>query len=95
MMAISMELYELKTLCADMAALGVATYQKEAAPANDLISQREAYRLFQEARVKRWVDSGLITPQRNGVALNSKRYYSRAELMAINNAERLNTIIHR
>lgn len=90
-----MELYELKTLCADMAALGVATYQKETTPANDLISQREAYRLFQEVRVKRWVESGLITPQRNGAALNSKRYYSRAELMAINNAERLNTIIHR
>ena len=42
-MTITMELYELKTLCANMAALGVATYQKEAAPASDLISQREAY----------------------------------------------------
>lgn len=94
-MTVTMELYELKTLCADMAALGVATYQKDAAPATDLISQREAYRQFQEVRVKRWVENGLITPQRNGAALNSKRYYSRAELMAINNAERLNTIIHR
>ena len=94
-MTVTMELYELKTLCSDMAALGVATYQKDAAPATDLISQREAYRQFQEVRVKRWVESGLITPQRNGSAKNSKRYYSRAELMAINNAERLNTIIHR
>ena len=94
-MTITMELYELKTLCANMAALGVATYQKEAAPASDLISQREAYSQFQEVRVKRWVESGLITPQRNGSAKNSKRYYSRAELMAIHNAERLNTIIHR
>ncbi|MBD5256190.1 MAG: hypothetical protein HDS50_05440 [Bacteroides sp.] len=94
-MAITMELYELKTLCADMAALGVATFQKDAAPATDLISQREAYRQFQEVRVKRWVDNGLVTPQRNGAAANSKRYYSRAELLAINNAERLNTIINR
>lgn len=94
-MTVTMELYELKTLCSDMAALGVATYQKGAAPATDLISQREAYRQFQEVRVKRWVESGLITPQRNGAALNAKRYYSRAELMAIDNAERLNTIIHR
>lgn len=94
-MTISMELYELKTLCADMAALGVAEYQKASAPASDLISQREAFRQFQEVRVKRWVENGLITPQRNGSAINSKRYYSRAELMAINNAERLNTIIHR
>lgn len=66
-MTITMELYELKTLCANMAALGVATYQKEAAPATDLISQREAYRQFQEVRVKRWVENGLITPQRNGL----------------------------
>lgn len=94
-MIITMELYELKTLCANMAALGVATYQKDAAPATDLISQREAYRQFQEVRVKRWVENGLITPQRNGAALNSKRYYSRAELMALNQAERLNTIIHK
>lgn len=94
-MGFTMELYELKTLCMDMAALGVAAYQKDAAPSTDLISQREAYSQFQEVRVKRWVESGLITPQRNGSAKNSKRYYSRAELMAINNAERLNTIIHR
>lgn len=90
-----MELYELKTLCSEMAALGVATYQKDASPASDLISQREAYRQFQEVRVKRWVATGMITPQRNGAAKNSKRFYSRAELMAIDNAERLNTIIHR
>lgn len=94
-MTISMELYELKTLCADMAALGVATFQKENAPASDLISQREAYKLFQEVRVKRWVANGMISPVRNGAALNSKRHYSRAELMALNNAERLNTIINR
>ena len=56
-MTVTMELYELKTLCSDMAALGVATYQKDAAPATDLISQREAYRQFQEVRVKRWVES--------------------------------------
>lgn len=90
-----MELYELKTLCAEMAALGVATFQKNAAPADDLISQREAFRQFQEVRVKRWLNEGLVSTQRNGASPNSKRYYSRAELMAANNAERLNTIIHR
>lgn len=90
-----MELYELKTLCANMAALGVATFQKDVAPATDRLSQREAYRQFQEVRVKRWVEKGLITPQRNGAAANSKRYYSRAELMAINEAEKLNSIIHK
>lgn len=78
-----------------MAALGVAQFQKTTAPASDLISQREAYRLFQEVRVKRWVEKGMVKAQRNGASLNSKLYYSRAELMAINNAENLNTIMHR
>lgn len=94
-MAVTMELYELKTLMSEMAALGVARYHKEHAPASDQISQREAYRLFQEMRVKRWVEQGLIKPQRNGAALNSKRYYSYAELMEINNAERLKSIINK
>lgn len=94
-MTVTLELYELKTLCADMAALGVATFQKAQAPADDLISQREAYRQFQEMRVRRWVENGLVRPERNGSAPNSKRYYSRAELIAANNAEKLNSIINR
>lgn len=54
-MPIILELYELKNLCAEMAELGAANYAKRIAPANDLISQREAYREFQECRVKKWV----------------------------------------
>jgi hypothetical protein len=46
-MAIQMELYELKNLCMEMASLGAANYVKQTIPAKDLISQREAYRLFQ------------------------------------------------
>lgn len=94
-MTVTMELYELKTLLSEMAALGVATYQKAQSPTDDLISQREAYRKFQEMRVRRWVDNGLVSPKRKGSAPNSKRYYSCAELMAANNAEKLNSIIHR
>lgn len=94
-MKITMELYELKNLFMDMALLGVAAHDKMNAPKKDLISQREAYRLFQEARVKRWVAQGLIQPQRNGSAANSKRYYSYAELLSINNGEKLNSIINR
>ena len=47
-MTIQMELYELKNLCMEMASLGAANYVKQTTPAKDLISQREAYRLFQE-----------------------------------------------
>ena len=94
-MNVTMELYELKSLCSDMAALGVAHFQKMQAPASDLISQREAFRLFQEVRVRRWVEQGLVKPQRNGSAINSKRFYSRAELMSVNNAEKLKSLINR
>lgn len=94
-MAITMELYELKNICKEMAALGAATIVQSNAPSKDLVSQRKAYRLFQEMRVRRWVEQGLITPQRNGAAPNSKRFYSMAELQSLNNAETLKTIINR
>ena len=60
-MAIQMELYELKNLCMEMASLGAANYVKQTIPAKDLISQREAYRLFQECRVKRWQKDGRVS----------------------------------
>ena len=48
-MAITLELYELKNLCMEMASLGAANYVKQTTPAKDLVSQREAYRLFKNA----------------------------------------------
>ena len=65
-MQITLELYELKNLCSEMAELGAANYVKQTKPSVDLISQREAYRLFQESRVKRWVQKGFITGSRGG-----------------------------
>lgn len=65
-MAIQMELYELKNLCMEMASLGAANYVKQTIPAKDLISQREAYRLFQECRVKRWQKDGRVSTIRGG-----------------------------
>lgn len=61
-MGIVLELYELKNLCRDMAELGAANYAKMVFPAKDLISQREAYKSFGEARVKRWVRQQLVHP---------------------------------
>lgn len=92
---IVLELYELKNLCSEMAELGAANYAKRIAPANDLISQREAYREFQECRVKKWVQKGLITTTRGGTSIRSKVLYSRADLLAIEKAEKLNCIINK
>lgn len=92
---IVIELYELKNICMEMASLGAANYVKITKPADDLISQREAYREFQECRVKKWVQKGLITTTRGGASIRSKVLYSRAELMAIEKAEKLNCIINK
>ena len=94
-MPIKLELYELKRLCSDMAAMGVATLIKSYAPAKDLISQRKAFERFQKVRVQRWLHNGDIQTYRQGAASNSIRYYSTAELMAMDNAERLKYIVNR
>lgn len=92
---ITIELYELKNLCKDMAELGAANYAKILSPAKDNISQRESYREFGEARVKDWIRRGLVSIVRNGTAKNSKLLYSRSELMSICQAEKLNFLINK
>lgn len=52
-MTITLELFELKNLCMEMAELGAAKYAATQAPAGDLIKQRAAYREFGEARVEK------------------------------------------
>mgnify|MGYP003379539329 CR=1 FL=1 len=62
-MGIVLELYELKNLCKDMAELGAANYAKMVFPAKDLISQREAYKSFGEARCTPYKEWGRETLQ--------------------------------
>lgn len=73
-----------------MAELGAANYAKMTSPAKDIISQREAYKLFGEARVKDWIRRELVSKVRNGETKNSKMHYSRAELLAVEKSEKLN-----
>lgn len=95
MAAIVMELFELKNLCMEMAELGAANFIKKTAPGKDLLTQRQAYVLYNESRVKRWVSIGLVVPVRDGSAKNSPKRYSRAELMAANESEKINYIINK
>jgi len=94
-MAIILELWELKNICMEMASLGAANYVKQTKPADDLISQREAYRLFQEVRVRRWVRDGVVSGVRAGSATRSKILYSKAELMAVDKSEKINSLINK
>ncbi len=90
-----MELYELKNLCMEMAELGAANYAKKISLSNDSLSQRGAYKEFGEARVKRWIKSGLVNKVRAGNTSRSKIIYSRAELLAADKSEKLNILINK
>lgn len=92
---IMLELYEIKRICSEMAELGAANYIKQTKPSQDLISQREAYRIFQEGRVKRWIRSGSVSCIRGGSSLNSKKLYSMAELLSADKSEKINAIINK
>lgn len=94
-MNITLDLYELKNICSEMAELGAANYVKHTKPSVDLISQREAYRLFQESRVKRWVQKGIVSGFRGGSSTRSKVLYSMADLMAADKSEKINSIINK
>lgn len=93
-MNVTLDLFQLKQMCRDMAALGAAQWQKMNAPEKDFCSQREAYGKFGEERVKRWLKQSLITPHRTGVAKNSKKLFSKAELLAVYNAEQQQSYVY-
>lgn len=72
---------EIVEIVTQAAKAGAAEMLKALKPEADLISQREAYATFGIAFVKKH-ESGL-TITRKGSAKNSKKYYSRAELVQL------------
>jgi hypothetical protein len=92
-MAVIPELYERKTMLMEYMELGAAAYVMRMTPAKDLISQREAYREFGEARVKSW--SGMLSKKRIGTTKRSKILFSRAELLALDKSEKHIKIINK
>lgn len=84
----------------NMAELGAATLRKYDNPSSDLITQRQAYKFFEardkaygepfthgEAWVKRMVRENKLKTRRKGKSENSPVMYSKAELIALYNAE--------
>lgn len=62
---------------------GAAEMLKALKPEADSMSQREAYAAFGIAFVKHNEEQGNLTIIRKGQARNSKKYYSRAELVQL------------
>ena len=88
-MVFTLELYEFKNLIMEMSEIGVANYVKMVAPKSDIISEREAFRKFGEAKVKQWVRDGNIDFKRMGSSKNSRKNYSYSQLITIAKAENL------
>jgi hypothetical protein len=85
--------YQCKMALKEAAELGAASMAKELGVLKDEISQREAYRRFGEANVKLWVAKGLVKRIKGGEGKNSKVYYSLTELMAVQTAYKLGSMI--
>ncbi|MDV7051518.1 hypothetical protein ACNONS_26010 [Bacteroides xylanisolvens] len=92
--------YLIKNLLAGVAELGAANMLELLHPKMDLITQREAYKFFEErdtrygesfthgeAWVKKMVKEKRLHPQRKGKSDNSPLMYSKKEMIAVYNAE--------
>jgi hypothetical protein len=66
--------YELKNLLIDAVELGYKKALVETGQIKSWVSQREAYRLYGEVTVKRWVDENRITPNKDGENTSKVRY---------------------
>lgn len=80
---IQIETYELRNLLIDAVELGYKKALQETGQMKTFISQREAYRLYGEVTVKRWVSEHLIEPDKDGNNTSKKRYdRMRLEILA-------------
>lgn len=81
-----MNILEEKNIRIESASLGAEIVLRKLGIVRDEISQREAYRLFGEAKVRSWMNQGLISRVKSG-AVNSKTTYSLIELEVIQRLE--------
>jgi hypothetical protein len=92
---ITLPLYLHNSMMKEMAELGATNYAKILFPIKDSMSEREAFRAYGEMNVKRWVKTELVGWRRTGTAENSKKNYSRAELLAASLSEKHNSAINK
>lgn len=72
------------------ATLFAAAIVKQLRPGDDLISQRQAYEEFGRDFIKRnTAPKGVLMPLRTGTASNSPLKYSRTEILALQETERI------
>jgi hypothetical protein len=82
------DLFEIKELMISCSEMGAANMLKTLQPNSDDLTQNQAFEKFGKAWVLNHKKIGLITGKRKGPAKNSPVYFSRAELLAVRNAEK-------
>ncbi len=89
---IQLDVYQLKSLLHTAAQTGAMEALKRAGvKTKDEISQRMAYRLYGESRIKKWKRDGLIKAVKIGdIGTNKKVTYSLSELTSLAAAEKIN-----
>ncbi|MFH1118218.1 MAG: hypothetical protein V1775_00235 [Bacteroidota bacterium] len=80
------KILEEKKIRIESATMGAEIALNRLGLIKDEISQREAFRLFSEAKVRSWIYQGLIGRVKTG-NLNSKVTFSRIELNTIQSLE--------
>ena len=87
---ITIEVRDLMQLLDMAATSAVSRFASLLAPDKELISQREAFKLYGEGRVKKWLEAGLLKNRgRTNGAKNSKILYSKTELQQVEYATRV------
>ena len=76
------DLYELKNLFYDVGQMAITGSKIASGDLSPTLSKREAYRIYGEGIVKRWIEEGLITVRKDGNN-TSKCRISRLEIEAL------------
>jgi hypothetical protein len=82
------DIFTIKELMISCAELGAAMALKTLQPKSDDLTKRQVFEKFGRAWLQDMERKGLIKGKRKGPAKNSPIYYSKAELMALKNAEK-------
>lgn len=86
---------ELRTMLQDAAEMGARKALTEAGHIKPFLSKREADRMYGRALVERWIDEGLVTPEKDGTN-TSKIRISREQIHIVaTSSNRMSWFNHR
>lgn len=100
-MKITLDLYELKNICMEMAQLGALEAIKTHSPQRDEIKRREAQRWltllgYEAILLDQLEEEGLISkPKRKGKGANSPLYYSKMDIQSALNSLKMSKYVNK